>query len=230
MTTAIPENAAPDLDEEAVACHLRLHPDFFARHTDLLETIRLPRGDGTTISLVERQVTLLRERIRGLERKFSDLVQVARENEQLAQQLHKLTLGLLEADSLSAALASIDEVLRNEFRTAHVAVYLIGGEGREGMHFADADAPVFTLLSELLATRRPRCGRLAPDQNAALFPEAGDRIASTVLIPLLDGARPLGLMALGSEDAERFHQGMGTLFLGYLGETVSGCLVRHLKP
>lgn len=228
-TNAIPGNDTAELDEEVVARYLHIHPDFFTRHDDLLETMHLPHGGGGTISLVERQVALLRERIRGLERRFGDLVQVARENEQLAQQLHKLTLGLLEADSLSAALATIDEILRSEFRTAHVAVYLIAKEGREGMHFADADAPVFARLSELLATRRPRCGRLSTDQNTALFPEAGERIASTVLIPLLDGARPLGLMALGSEDAERFHQGMGTLFLGYLGETVSGCLVRHLK-
>lgn len=217
------------VDEEAVASWLHTHPDFFDRHPELLETLRLTHGETGTVSLIERQVTVLRERNRALERRLADLMQVARENEGLTRQIHRLTLGLMEADGLDAVLATVNEILREEFRTAHVAVRLMAREGASGLHFTPQDAPVFARLEELLGNRVPRCGRFPREQIEAVFPDAAERISSTALIPLLDGPCPIGLLALGSEDAERFQPCMGTLFLAQLGETISGAILSRMK-
>jgi uncharacterized protein len=77
--------------------------------------------------------------------------------------------------------------------------------------------------------KRPICGLLADERVHCLFGGNAPDVASAVMIPLIDGRR-LGVLALGSADKERFHAGMGTLFLGYLGELVSRAIMSHLTP
>lgn len=216
------------LSEMAVESYLRAHPDFFERHLLLLEVMRVPHPCGDAVSLIERQIGLLRERNRGLERKLMDLVQVARENERLSQRLHQLALGLMEADSLDAVLATTQEQLRNEFRADAVVVRLCGDPQR-GLHFTAPDDPAMRSFDKLFETRRPLCGRLSAAQFRALFPEdEGKSLHSAVAVPLLEGTRPLGVLGLGSRDGARFHPGMGTLFLDYLGEILSHAVGHRL--
>lgn len=70
-----------EVDEASVASYLAATPEFFDRNAQLLAKIRLPdtRGGGTTVSLLERQVEVLRERNRQLEHKVKEFVEVARE-------------------------------------------------------------------------------------------------------------------------------------------------------
>ena len=213
------------VSEEAVESYLRAHPDFFERHVELLGIMRLPhRVDGGAVSLVERQVALLREKNRQLERKLMDLVQVARDNEHLSSRLHRLALALMDADSLDAVLATAQDLLRGEFKADHVVVRLMGAE--DSPHVEPADTPGFTLFNEMFETKRPLCGRLSKEQLAFLFREHEDEIASAVAVPLYTTERS-GILALGSQEETRFHPGMGTLFLGYLGELVSAAVESH---
>jgi len=59
------------LNDLSVAEYLQTYPDFFERNGPLLAKLRLPhlRDAGATVSLVERQVEVLRERNQSLERK-----------------------------------------------------------------------------------------------------------------------------------------------------------------
>lgn len=222
-------NLAEDaLSEEAVEAWLRAHPDFFERHESLLDVLRLPHPAGGAVSLIERQIGWLRDKNRQLERKLMDLVQVARENERLSQRMHQLALGLMDADSLDAVLATTQEQLRTEFRADYVTVRLLG-EADGGLHFVSETHPGVLPFGGLFDTRRPLCGRLSDDQMAALFPDAGEPVRSAVAVPLLEGHRRLGILALGSREETRFHPGMGTLFLGYLGEIISHAVATRLK-
>lgn len=216
------------LSEEAVESYLRAHPDFFERHLSLLEVLRLPHPSGVAVSLIERQMAVLRDKNRALERKLMDLVHTARENERLSQRMHQLALGVMEAESLDAVLAITQEQLRNEFR-ADVVVVRLCGDPVQGMHFMAEDDPAMQSLAHLFEHRRPVCGRLSDTQLHALFTEEdAPTVASAVAVPLLDGTRPLGFLALGSQEASRFHPGMGTLFLGYLGEIISHAIGARL--
>lgn len=223
-------NLAEDaLSEEAVEAWLRAHPDFFERHLALLEVLRLPHpAGGGAVSLIERQIGWLRDKNRQLERKLLDLVQVARENERLSQRMHHLALGLMDADSLDAVLATTQEQLRTEFRADHVVVRLLGNPG-DGLHFMAGNDPALDALEKLFETRRPLCGRLSDEQLSALFPEDDEPLQSAVAVPLMEGSRRLGVLALGSREETRFHPGMGTLFLGYLGEIISHAVATRLK-
>ena len=72
------------------------HPDFFDRNEALLALLRLPHARGSsTVSLMERQVEVLREKSQQLESKLAEFVAVARANEQLAEKIHRFTRRLL---------------------------------------------------------------------------------------------------------------------------------------
>ncbi|OBS08391.1 DUF484 family protein [Acidihalobacter prosperus] len=216
------------LSETEVADYLRAHPDFFARHLSLLEVLRLPHPTHGAVSLVERQTAVLRERNRQTERKLKELIQLARENEQLSANLHRLGLGLLQADSLDSVLATTREQLCDEFKADEVVVRLIGTEAAGAPYASPADDPGLAHFSGLFEHRRPICGRAERAQLDWLFGgEVADSLGSAVLIPLVD-TQPLGVLALGSRDTARFHPSMGTLFLGYLGELVGAAVSNRL--
>ena len=84
-----------ELSEQAVHDYLAANPDFFERHSRLLNSLELPHASGGTVSLVERQVSILRQKEIKLERQLKELIQVARENDVLAAKIHRLTLQLL---------------------------------------------------------------------------------------------------------------------------------------
>lgn len=209
------------LSEETVAAFLRAHPDFFARHLELLDVLRLPHPTHGAVSLIERQLSVLRERNRHLERKLVELIQVARDNEHLSANLHQLALGLMRADSLDSVLATARDLLCGEFHADRVVVRLIDRDrSLQAPYSVTVDDPGLDTLKPIFEHRRPLCGRLLEDQLGWLFGAEADGVASAVVIPLHD-TEPLGVLALGSHEAERFHPSMGTLFLGYLGDLLA---------
>jgi len=214
--------------EDTVVEYLREHPDFFERHTGLLTELRVPHQAGEAVSLIERQVAALREQNQQLERRLMDLVSMARDNEALSSRLHRLALGLLEAQGLDDVLACTRDLLRDEFPATEVVVRLLGmGPAAAGLSEAHAmDEEVGErIFPRLFRSGRPLCGTLEREQMDYLFGER--EIRSAVAVPLSDG-RKLGALALGSGDRNRFHQGMGTLFLENLGELVARAVKTHM--
>ncbi|MGH8501244.1 MAG: DUF484 family protein [Gammaproteobacteria bacterium] len=218
------------LSEPAVEQYLLAHPDFFERHTGLLESLTIPHARGGAVSLVERQVAALRARNRQLERKLIDLVQVARDNESLSSRLHRLALALMEADGLQEVIATTRELLRSEFPSTQVVLKLFRNPRtalQASAHLLAEDDTAASLFDGLFKTKRPVAGLLADARVNYLFDAEVGGVASAVMVPLVDGKR-LGVLALGSAEQDRFHVGMGTLFLGYLGELVSRAIGSHL--
>jgi uncharacterized protein len=233
MTNAHTSDLKRDaLTEETVEHYLQDHPDFFERHSGLLKALKIPHPRGQAISLVERQLEVLRARNRQLERKLIDLVQIARDNEALSSHLHRLALGLMEAEDLSGVIAITNDLLSAEFPSTRVVLKLFENPCtalQANAHLLADDDPAVGLFDSMFKMKRPICGLLADERVHCLFGGNAPDVASAVMIPLIDGRR-LGVLALGSADKERFHAGMGTLFLGYLGELVSRAIMSHLTP
>ena len=57
---SLASSEAVGLDEDSVAAYLSEHPEFFNKQEDLLAKLRIPHKSGGAISLLERQVSLLR--------------------------------------------------------------------------------------------------------------------------------------------------------------------------
>lgn len=223
--------AAAEL-EETVAGYLTSHPEFFEAHAELLTKLKVPHPTGTAVSLIERQVEVLRQQHRQLERKLVDLVEVARANDALIERIHRLGLALLEGATLAERLYALQEELRERFGADEVSAFLLSAKKQ------DLDAGPARVLkpgdagleqfSEFLKGGKPHVGRLRPPQLEFLFGEQSERIASAALVPLGDRGA-LGLLAIGSQEAERFSPTLGTAFLVRIGELVTAA-VHPLMP
>jgi len=225
------QSPALPLEEKSVADYLRDNPDFFLNNTSLLAALQVPHAVGPAVSLVEHQVKVLRDQNSQLKRKLMDLVHVARDNNRLNERMHQLTLGLINASSLEALLDTLRENLLVEFKADTVTLRLAGlpeARAREcAVDIFDTDSKELNHFEAFLKSSRPQCGRFKQEQLQYLFGDQAQAIESVALIPL--GPKvSLGLLAIGSREASRFHPGMGTLFLTHLGELTGLLLADHL--
>jgi uncharacterized protein YigA (DUF484 family) len=227
-----PEYVDEELSEQAVHDYLAANPDFFERHARLLNSLQLPHASGGAVSLVERQVSMLRQKEIKLERQLKELIQVARENDVLAAKIHRLTLQLLTRDDLGGTIAVVEEALRSGFGADQAVLVLFG----EPDAFEDVDAGRFFRVIKrddealgpfgtFLNGSGARCGRIRDSQRSFLFQNDADDIGSAALVPLGEGSE-IGFLAVGSVDSDHFHPGMSLDFLTRLGELVTGSLKR----
>ncbi len=220
--------AAADTEEESIAGYLQRHPEFFERHQALLARLKLPHArGGSTISLVERQIAVRREKQAQLEGKLAELVRVARANDAISERLHRFTRRLLRAASRTEALARIEAGLREDFDAFHSTLVLVGALADPTtprfVRTVPADDPNLKSFESLFANGKPRCGQARDSQREFLFGPEGLELGSVALVPLGEKGS-LGLLALGSPDRDRFHPGMSTEFLTRLAELVADSL------
>jgi uncharacterized protein YigA (DUF484 family) len=217
------------LGEHQVADYLRQHPEFFHRHDYLLEVLTIPHPQsGEAMSLLERQVSMLREQRTTLKHEIHHLTQIARTNEQILERLQKFTLNLIGSHDLDDALRRVEQALRHDFHADAVALRLISDAPEVSNAIARRDAALAE-FAELLKNRQPLCGHLRRQQLQVMFGKRSDEIASAVLLPLCDGSEEcIGLLAIGSIDPKRFHPTMGTEFISHLGAMLGRILRKHL--
>jgi len=219
-------------EEESIAAYLRENPDFFDRHPRLLESLIIPHSCGGAVSLVEYQVSVLRDQVHEMRRRIQSLANNARDNEALSQRLHQLTLTLVECVRLDEVLTNLYQAMGDDFKADFAAIRLFAdpaSKGDQGLgEFVGTDSGATEMFSQVLASSKPMCGHIKEDQLAFLFPEHAGEVASGALLPLGHQAR-FGVLAIGSRDGQRFHPGMGTIFLRQLGEVVSRILVPHVS-
>lgn len=228
-----PEYIDDAVNDEAVHAFLESNPDFFERHSELLSALRLPHVAGGTVSLVERQVSVLRQKDLKLERQLKELLEVARANDLLGDKIHKLALVLLTAKNLASTLTICETALRVDFDANQAVLVLF----RDPADFEDIDMGRFFhpvprqseslgAFETFLKRSNPRCGQIRDSQRDFLFGQETDEIGSCALVPL--GAKSgLGFLAIGSADAERFHPGMSIDFLTRLGQLIAAALQRY---
>jgi len=225
--------ARADTDEARVAAFLASCPDFFDRHGGLLADLRLPntRGDVSTVStvsLVERQVEVLRKRVRDSEAKLRALVDNGRTNDVLALKMHRLATRLIAARDTSARLAAIEVSLREDFAAREFVLVLArpatagASAARFVRHVASDDAGLKSFES-LFAAAKPRCGRIRDAQREFLFPSASVTVGSAALVPLALGGTP-ALLAIASPDVDHFNPTMSTDFLARIGDLIATAL------
>lgn len=229
MSTVTQPVEYPEVPEESVAEYLRSHPDFFERNLSLLSGLRLPhRTTGGAISLVERQVDVLRQRNLALETKLRELIDVARSNDRLAARIHALALMLMRTKSREDVIDILDEQLREGFTVDQAALVLfdsVPGLAQGHSQFVkivNREDPAVGPFKSFLQSSAPRCTRVRDAQRDFLF-GAGSEIQSMALVPI--GPRSeYGFLAIGSRDPDHFHPAKSIDFLARLGELAACAL------
>jgi uncharacterized protein len=222
------------INDGSVILYLETYPDFFERNVALLAKLRLPhlRESSATVSLVERQVEVLRDRNQALERKLAELVDVARANDALANRIHCLSQRLIRGRTLLETINALETSLREDFDARNSVLLLfmeqardLAGAAGRFLKTADPGDDLVKTFESLLQSGKPRCGQIRDAQRDYLFGKDSIEIGSVALAPL--GAKgALGLLAIGASDTDRFHPAMSTEFLTRIGELLANALTR----
>ncbi len=227
-----PEYIEEGLSEDTVVSYLETHRDFFERHSSLLGLLRLPHASGDAVSLVERQVSVLRQKDLKLERQLRDLIAVARDNDVLAAKIHALSLALIEARDLGETIAAVERAVREGFGADHALLVVFGEPGSyesvaQGRFFraVNRDDDSMQPFGTFLSGNGPRCGQVRDAQLDYLFRDEASEVGSVALIPLGKKSGQ-GFLAIASHDKDRFHPGMSIDFLARVGDLVAAALAR----
>lgn len=211
---------------------LRDNPDVLQRHPELLASLDVPHKAGSAVSLIERQVTVLRQQGEDKDSRLRQLMGVARDNERLANSRHQLSLNLLAARDLDDVISTVLDLLQNDLAADHAVIKLFSSDAalleQSPDLYVDEKEPAVAAFRTMLQENNTVCGRGTAEQKAFLFSDASDNVASVAIIPLIAGAN-LGLIGLGANDSKRFNSSMGTDFLSHVGELVSAAITVQLE-
>ncbi len=231
QTALAPRAGSADISEEEVVSYLRAQPGVLLRYPELLEHLEMVHSTGTAVSLIERQVEVLRGKNNKLEDRLGQLLQNAADNERRASSVHKLARTLIRAPSLAAAIAGLKTVMREDFGIEEAVVGVNASVYRRqdiaGFVPLDADSALFKSCENFLRTKLIECGPITAERAQIIFPTAVEPIVSAAIVPL-EKERTLGLLALGSTDPERFQPRQGKLFLEMTAELVAAALRARL--
>lgn len=222
------------MNSDEVEQYLNDNPDGFSRifaqllerNPELLESITVPHPyGGRAIPLSERQTLGLREKVKILEAKLSELIQFGEDNDAISEKVHRVTSALLGAKDFSAVVHALYFHLGEDFAVPHVALRIWGQTlpdgAPEGMAVTEAQrAQVDTMGG-------PLCGPAEASMFLPWFGESAEHVRSIALVPL-GATRAFGMLALGSEDAQRFYADMGTLYLRRIGDLAAAALAARL--
>jgi uncharacterized protein len=222
MTNALLDETMKATD---VADYLRKHPDFLTEYPDLANVLTMPREQGAVASLAAYQLQTLRDKNAELERKLSELTEVASENENLMHRVHDLNVAVLRANTPAIAARTVVVKLREDFATDQIRLVLFGDLSlppAEWLIHEPGGRVAMPEFADFLAHHEPISGRLSAERLYRLFGQHAPDIRSAAVMPLGE----YGLLAIGSRDADHFQPGMGTMFLKMIAATVTASLAR----
>lgn len=231
LTAAVADSSELD-DDQSIARYLRDNPGFFHQHPQLLESLRVPHSSGVAVSLIERQLSTLREKNSKLTSQLNEFVGAARDNDRITRSVHEFSLELMAVDSLDSLLAVSRDLLLKHFAADEVSIVLIDAEEgdrseSQPWRYLEHDHSDLQCMRDILQDRRISCGLANDSQKKMLFGDCADAQKSVAIVPLVAG-RELGILALGSCNESTYTRDQGHLFLGRVGELMSSSISRFV--
>lgn len=218
------------LAADQVAQYLQENPEFFINRDDLLAEITLPHQSGKAISLLERQVTILRERSIESRHTLNLLMENAKYNDQLFNVTRALILALLVENDVSHIASATEANLNTQPGIDASSVILFPAEDLHNVDNARIEAPDFLQDSfpTLIRDRKTICKNIEKDTAKFLFPHSGSGVRSVALCPI-GRDRMLGVLAIGNKAQDYFSADLDTLFLDFIGEVLESIIVRKIN-
>ncbi|MFQ3235177.1 MAG: hypothetical protein ACI9C4_000731 [Paraglaciecola sp.] len=215
-----PSFAAPDvLTADVVTKYLLTHPDFFATHPHLLEQLQIPHIHKGTVSLVERQSEQLRHKADQLSNKLSQLIAIAKKNEEIYHIYADLNLRILRCTEVSTVQTIIAEVMQEQLNLSSVALRPYKGA------FALPEIQRKLFFEKRFKENTFFFGRLSEHEKKLLF---NDHTAESVALLSLGARGELGILAIGSKDPGHFNPDMDTLLITQLQQFLNILLPKLL--
>lgn len=213
------DSPRPPLEASDVETFLSEHPAFFKHRPELLTALELPHGGPGAVSLVERQVTLLRERNIDMRNRLASMTETAQLNDALFNGTRETVLALLDAQQGSELAAMINHAFTEYFDVEMVGlIWLPEAAGIENLDMANAERAA--TVAGLIKHQQSFAGVFRAEEMRALFDSAQDE-GSAALAPIIVGDDVVGVLAVGSSDVRRYDSTVGTLFLDYIASVIA---------
>ena len=213
------------MKSEDVARYLHDHPEFFDQYAEMLTLVTLPDPhSGRAISITEKQLFNLRDKVRTLEAKLVELIGFGEENDSISDKVHGLAVALIAATDRAGVVRALYSHLGGAFAVPHVGLRLWGLGAGGG---AEDDPVSGELMAFAAGLTKPYCGAVTGQEALAWFGEAGSSLRSMAQVPLREaGGLSFGLLVMASEEPTRFYPELGTLYLERIGEMAAAALLR----
>ena len=214
-------------DDEQVAAYLLRNPEFFQRQPEVVAELRIPHVRGKAVSLVERQLEVLRSKVTQLQSDLDGYVFNGYANDRLLDSTRKLTLALLDVQELSQLVQCVEHVVCTEFEIPFVSFILLSEHGQSAGRVESPQRLRQQVPGVLV--EETICGAWREEELTFLFGQtAAARVRSAAIAPLKQGGRTLGLLALGSKMTSDYDSDTGTLFIDYIAELLAHLLGRFM--
>jgi uncharacterized protein YigA (DUF484 family) len=216
------------LNDEIVREYLKNNDDFLERNPDMMDYLHISHATGSAVSLVEKQVSVLRERNIDMRHRLKALTHNATENDKIFAQTRGLVLKLMEADSVESLYTTFMESMSADFGVEHASMILYGEQTDDQGYRIESPESVKGQIGSLFRGNKAICGTLRKEELMYLFPDSNG-VGSAALMPL-SADESLGLIAVGSSDANRYSDKIGMLFLSHIAEVMVKLLSRFDEP
>ena len=223
------DNNKPLAEEQLVRDYLIQNPDFFQRNQDVFQAINISHDSGKAISLVERQVNLIREHNKELSTQIEHILSTAKDNAALMEKTNRLVLNLIKAKDLNSLIKALNVSLKSDFSTEFFSLTLID----EGAINSKTAANVVSKsdaednIGAMITAKKSLCGVRASKEVKLLFGKQADNIGSVIALPLKNTST-FGVLALGHSDSEFYSEDIGTVFIDYIGDLLNVLIPQHM--
>ena len=217
------------LIDKDVAAYLLANPDFFVDRDRLLLKIQVPHKSKGTISLVEKQLDVIRDRQKKTRRQLKEFVENAERNKEIFDKSRKLILSMMAAKQSSEFFAALEKGLKRDFGCKANSL-MVFGKPKQINHFTSRipAESARKYVGALMQSKVPTLGTLRPREQDFLFRDQSEKVKSAAVLTIRDKNKHLGMLAIGSSDMEYFTADMDTLFINFIAETLGKLLPQHL--
>jgi uncharacterized protein YigA (DUF484 family) len=226
--TAKKENPA---EQELVRDYLTKNPDFFEQNSDIFEVINISHDSGKAISLVERQIGIMRERNSKMITQIDQMQAAAKENALLMEKTNRLVLNLVQANDLNSLGKALTVSLKSDFSTEFFSLTLINKDPavtKNAVNFV-SENEAKSIIGNILSAKKAICGKRKHEEISLLFGNQAEEIGSVLALPLRT-TNTFGVLALGHSDPEFYTKEIGTVFIDYIGDLLSELIPKHINP
>ena len=229
MTKANKKVDDGQIAETEIVEFLVKHPGFFEDHEDLLLNMELPHKNGKAISLVERQVSLLRNKNKETGKKLEEFVSAAKINNKIFDNCRKLVLDLIDAEDPDQFFSALENSFKRDFKCQAYSLIIFSDTPHQINHFTSSVSEMAAreYIGGLIRAKQPTLGVLRPAEQDFLFRHQSVKVKSAAVLSVRKN-RQIALLAIGSGDARYFQPGMGTVFLGFIADTLAKLIPKHI--
>lgn len=214
----------PLLEAEQIISYLKGNPDFFKTYPALIADLNFAHDTGDAVSLIQRQVELLRTHHDTMRKRLADLATHSKNNEALLKRIQALSVATAAASTPKAILEELTKTIIKEFKLD--SVYLVVEHSiwpMNGDNVVGLSPEELGKLRNAVYNLGVFVGRPSEKLKNIIFKKETKKAASIAMVRFKYKDVDTYLV-IGSKDKDHFTNDMGTDFVSYIGDYLQALL------